>query len=116
MKLKSNLDSLLVDKLRNVIATYTKQIFTTPQDANLYYLKAEVLTKLAEYEKNGDFYFGQAAECYKMAIELEPQNPLFFKARSKLYLKMGDVTNFLIDDNKAERILKKIAADNICNK
>lgn len=107
MKSTNHSDCQITEKLHKEIASYNIQIYDTPTVANLYYLKANALVKLAEYRNEStQMYYNQAEENYGIAINFEPENPVYLLARSKLYLKTGKITKYIIDEIKAGKIIE----------
>ncbi|MGI2906548.1 tetratricopeptide repeat protein [Tolypothrix sp. VBCCA 56010] len=79
------------------IALFNNAIRTRPNDAYLYTERANLRRKNLE-DKNG------ALEDYTQAINLHPDNPLFYLWRSQLYYEIGDKLKAMTDYNTAIRL------------
>jgi tetratricopeptide (TPR) repeat protein len=79
------------------IAQFNNAIRTRPYDAYLYSERANLRRKNLE-DKNG------ALEDYTQAINLHPDNPLFYLWRSQLYYEIGDKLKAMTDYNTAIRL------------
>ena len=79
------------------IALFNNAIRTRPNDAYLYTERANLRRKNLE-DKDG------ALEDYTQAINLHPDNPLFYLWRSQLYYEIGDKLKAMTDYNTAIRL------------
>jgi tetratricopeptide (TPR) repeat protein len=79
------------------IALFNSAIRTRPNDAYLYSERANLRRKNLE-DKDG------ALEDYTQAINLHPDNPLFYLWRSQLYYEIGDKLKAMTDYNTAIRL------------
>ncbi len=82
---------------QKAIAQFTNAIRTRPNDAYLYSERANLRRKNLE-DKDG------ALEDYTQAINLHPENPLFYLWRSQLYYEIGDQLKAMTDYNTAIRL------------
>lgn len=79
------------------IALFNNAIRTRPNDAYLYSERANLRRKNLQ-DKDG------ALEDYTQAINLHPDNPLFYLWRSQLYYEIGDKLKAMTDYNTAIRL------------
>ncbi len=79
------------------IALFSHAIRTRPNDAYLYTERANLRRQNLE-DKDG------ALEDYTQAINLHPDNPLFYLWRSQLYYEIGDKLKAMTDYNTAIRL------------
>jgi len=79
------------------IAQFSHAIRTRPNDAYLYSERANLRRQNLE-DKDG------ALEDYTQAINLHPDNPLFYLWRSQLYYEIGDQLKAMTDYNTAIRL------------
>lgn len=79
------------------IALFNNAIRTRPNDAYLYTERANLRRKNLQ-DKDG------ALEDYTQAINLHPDNPLFYLWRSQLYYEIGDKLKAMTDYNTAIRL------------
>lgn len=79
------------------LALFNSAIRTRPNDAYLYTERANLRRKNLE-DKDG------ALEDYTQAINLHPDNPLFYLWRSQLYYEIGDKLKAMADYNTAIRL------------
>jgi tetratricopeptide (TPR) repeat protein len=79
------------------IALFGHAIRTRPNDAYLYTERANLRRQNLE-DKHG------ALEDYTQAINLHPDNPLFYLWRSQLYYEIGDQLKAMTDYNTAIRL------------
>jgi len=82
---------------QKTIAQFNNAIRTRPYDAYLYSERANLRRKNLE-DKDG------ALEDYTQAINLHPENPLFYLWRSQLYYEIGDQLKAMTDYNTAIRL------------
>ncbi|MGI8503457.1 MAG: tetratricopeptide repeat protein [Hassallia sp.] len=82
---------------QTAIAQFSNAIRTRPYDAYLYSERANLRRKNLE-DKDG------ALEDYTQAINLHPENPLFYLWRSQLYYEIGDKLKAMTDYNTAIRL------------
>jgi tetratricopeptide (TPR) repeat protein len=82
---------------QRAIALFNNAIRTRPYDAYLYTERANLRRKNLE-DKHG------ALQDYTQAINLHPDNPLFYLWRSQLYYEIGDKLKAMTDYNTAIRL------------
>lgn len=82
---------------QKAIALFNNAIRTRPNDAYLYTERANLRRKNLE-DKDG------ALQDYTQAINLHPDNPLFYLWRSQLYYEIGDKLKAMTDYNTAIRL------------
>lgn len=82
---------------QKALAQFNNAISVRPYDAYLYSERANLRRKNLE-DKNG------ALEDYTQAINLHPDNPLFYLWRSQLYYEIGDKLKAMTDYNTAIRL------------
>jgi len=82
---------------QRAIALFNNAIRTRPNDAYLYTERANLRRKNLE-DKDG------ALQDYTQAINLHPDNPLFYLWRSQLYYEIGDKLRAMTDYNTAIRL------------
>lgn len=82
---------------QRAIALFSSAIRTRPHDAYLYTERANLRRKNLE-DKDG------ALQDYTQAINLHPDNPLFYLWRSQLYYEIGDKLKAMTDYNTAIRL------------
>lgn len=82
---------------QKALAEFNNAIRVRPHDAYLYSERANLRRKNLE-DKNG------ALEDYTQAINLHPDNPLFYLWRSQLYYEIGDKLKAMTDYNTAIRL------------
>lgn len=82
---------------QRAIALFNNAIRTRPNDAYLYTERANLRRKNLE-DKDG------ALQDYTQAINLHPDNPLFYLWRSQLYYEIGDKLKAMTDYNTAIRL------------
>jgi tetratricopeptide (TPR) repeat protein len=103
---KQSLDAAYVEQARTffkqgdtqgAIALFNNAIRTRPNDAYLYTERANLRRQNLE-DQDG------AIEDYTQAINLHPDNPLFYLWRSQLYYEIGDKLKAMTDYNTAIRL------------
>lgn len=82
---------------QKALAQFNNAISVRPHDAYLYSERANLRRQNLE-DKNG------ALEDYTQAINLHPDNPLFYLWRSQLYYEIGDKLKAMTDYNTAIRL------------